>query len=138
MISLPSPMTAGGNTPGAISGTPAALAGDGAAFKATLDVSVGALFAGAKSEATPAIATAAPALDAKLAQSVKELLDKGVALGDVIARLASSLAASVAAQLGISPHAALERLTQAFTQALQTTGTGPPGSNAPAGPLAWA
>jgi hypothetical protein len=115
----------------------AAVASDGVAFKAQLDGSVTALFAGAKAEVTTA--TAAPALvtvssskdaDAKLAQAVKDLLDHGVALSDVIARLAGSLATSVAAQLGISPQAALQRLTQAFTQALQSTGTGPPGSNA--------
>ena len=70
------------------------------------------------------------AVDAKLAQAVKDLLDRGISLSDVIARLASSLAASVAAQLGISPQAALHQLTQAFTTALQSTGTGPPGSNA--------
>jgi hypothetical protein len=44
--------------------------------------------------------------------------------------LASSLATSVAAQLGITPQAALQQLTQAFTQALQSDATGPPGSNA--------
>jgi flagellar hook-length control protein FliK len=101
-----------------------------------LGPSFGALFSGAKTEATAA--TAAPAQvtlsaskdDAKLAQAVKDLLDRGIVLGDVIARLASSLATSVAAQLGISPDAALHRLTQAFTQALQSTGTGPPGDNA--------
>ncbi len=128
MISLPSPINADTRP---LRPSPTGIApGDGVAFKAQLDGSVVALFAGTKTEA-PA-ATTAPALtvDAKLAQSVKDLLDRGVALGDVIARLASSLAASVAAQLGISPQAALERLTQAFTQALQSTGTGPPGTNA--------
>ena len=99
--------------------------------------SFGALFSGAKTEAaakTAPSATVIPSLskdvDAKLAQAVKDMLDRGVALGDVIARLASSLATSVAAQLGIPPEAALQRLTQAFTHALQSTGTGPPGTNA--------
>ena len=112
-----------------MSANPAAPS-DGVAFKAQLDGSVTALFAGAKAE--PAATATAPVLttDAKLAQAVKDLLDRGVALGDIVARLASSLATSVAAQLGISPEAALQRLTQAFTQALQSTGTGPPGSNA--------
>jgi flagellar hook-length control protein FliK len=48
----------------------------------------------------------------------------------VISRLASSLAASVAAQLGISQDAAAARLTMAFKTALGPAGTGPPGSNA--------
>jgi hypothetical protein len=114
------------------------LGPDGAAFKAQLDGSFGALFSGAKSEpaATAAIIPTSAALkslngvDAKLAQAVKDQLDRGIALGDIVARLAGSLATSVAAQLGISPQAALQRLTQAFTQALQSTGTGPPGDNA--------
>ncbi len=62
--------------------------------------------------------------------AVKEQLDKGTSLDDVIARLASSLATSVAAQLGISPQAAAQRLTSVFTQALQPSGSGPPGTNA--------
>jgi Flagellar hook-length control protein FliK len=44
--------------------------------------------------------------------------------------LAGSLAASVAAQLGISTDAAKQRLTEAFTRALQSLGTGPPQTNA--------
>ncbi|HEY6235076.1 MAG TPA: flagellar hook-length control protein FliK [Candidatus Elarobacter sp.] len=117
-------------------GNPAAGASDGVAFKTQLDGSVAALFAGAKSDATttaapvPVIPNSSKDVDAKLAQAVKDLLDRGTALGDVIARLASSLATSVAAQLGISPQAALEKLTQAFTQALLSNGTGPPGTNA--------
>jgi hypothetical protein len=103
---------------------PSALGADG---------SFGALFSGAKTEAATAAAVLSSlpkGVDAKLAQAVKDMLDRGVALGDVIAQLASSLATSVAAQLGIPPEAALQRLTQAFTQALQSTGTGPPGTNA--------
>jgi hypothetical protein len=69
-------------------------------------------------------------IDADLARAVADQLDRGASLRDVIARLASSLAASVAAQLGITPQAAQQRLTQAFTQALQPSGAGPPGSNA--------
>jgi hypothetical protein len=101
-----------------------------------LGPSFGALFSGAKTEATATTSVPAPVIlsaskdDAKLVQAVKDLLDRGIALGDVIARLASSLATSVAAQLGISPDAALHRLTQAFTHALQPTGTGPPGNDA--------
>jgi flagellar hook-length control protein FliK len=123
-----------------LSGASALKAGapgpDGAAFKAQLDGSFGALFSGAKTDAAATTAAPAPITltaskdDAKLAQAVKDLLDRGIALGDVVAHLASSLATSVAAQLGISPQAALQRLTQAFTQALQSTGTGPPGTNA--------
>ena len=110
----------------------APLGDDSIMFKAQLDGSAAALFAGAKTGAAAVTATAAPALsvDAKLAQTIKDLLDRGISLSDVIARLASSLATSVAAQLGIPPQAALQRLTQAFTQALQSTGTGPPGTNA--------
>jgi len=128
LISLPGANNAD-TRPLHVSANPAAQ-GDGVAFKAQLDGSVTALFAGAKAE--PAATPAAPVLttDAKLAQAVKDLLDRGVALSDIVAKLASSLATSVAAQLGISPEAALQRLTQAFTQALQSTGTGPPGSNA--------
>ena len=63
-------------------------------------------------------------------KAVKDLLDRGASQADVIARLANSLATSVAAQLGITPQAALQQLTQAFTQALQSEATGPPGSNA--------
>jgi len=78
----------------------------------------------------PPVSLSSSSVDAKLAQAVKDLLDRGAALGDVVARLASSLATSVAAQLGIPPQAALQQLTQAFTQALQSNGTGPPGTNA--------
>lgn len=118
----------------ALSGASAAKApANGAAgvlFKAQFDGSVGALFAGTKSAAvTPATASTLP-VDAELARAVKDMLDRGISLGDVIARLASSLATSVAAQLGIAPQTALQRLTQAFTQALQSPGTGPPGDNA--------
>jgi hypothetical protein len=76
-------------------------------------------------------ATPAPSsIDAELTRTVADQLDRGASLGDVIARMASSLAASVAAQLGITTQAAQQRLTQAFTQALQPSGAGPPGSNA--------
>ncbi len=63
-------------------------------------------------------------------RSVKEQLDGGTSLSDLVTRLASSLATSVAAQLGISPQEAQQRLTQAFTQALQPNDTGPPKTNA--------
>jgi flagellar hook-length control protein FliK len=99
----------------------------GTNFKTQLDGSIHALFSGIKSAAT---ATPPNRIDADLARSVADQLDRGVSLNDVIARLASSLATSVAAQLGITPQAARQRLTQAFTQALQPSGAGPPGSNA--------
>ncbi|HTD38894.1 MAG TPA: hypothetical protein VK669_15390, partial [Candidatus Limnocylindrales bacterium] len=73
---------------------------------------------------------ATPTVDAELVRSVKEQLDGGASLTDLIARLASSLATSVAAQLGVTPQEAKQRLTQAFTQALQPSETGPPRSNA--------
>lgn len=69
-------------------------------------------------------------IDAELARTVADQLDRGASLNDVIAKLASSLAASVAGQLGITPQAAQQRLTQAFTQALAPSGAGPPGTNA--------
>ena len=73
---------------------------------------------------------ATPTVDAELVRSVKEQLDGGASLSDLIARLAGSLATSVAAQLGVTPQEAKQRLTQAFTQALQPNDTGPPRSNA--------
>jgi flagellar hook-length control protein FliK len=86
------------------------------------------LFAGkltASSTAGPTIT-----VDAELERAVKDQLDRGTSLRDLITRLASSLATSVATQLGISPQTALEQLTQAFTQALQPNDTGPPVTNA--------
>jgi flagellar hook-length control protein FliK len=62
--------------------------------------------------------------------AVKEQLDNGASLDDVIAKLAGSLATSVASALGIPVATAKEQLTQAFTKALQPTDTGPPRSNA--------
>lgn len=44
----------------------------------------------------------------------------------MIRQLAAALATQVAAQLGVPPQAAAERLTQAFTQALSASGQGPP------------
>jgi hypothetical protein len=94
-----------------------------------------ALVAGKRSTGVPASsvpalpADAAPAA-AELTHAIKEQLDKGASLDDVIAKLASSLATSVAAALGIPVDAAREQLTQVFTKALQPTDTGPPRSNA--------
>ena len=123
---LPTPGSAGGP---ALSGAKAAQpSGDGALFKAQLGTA--ALFAGKQSDAvTPSPGTTV-SVDAELVRAVKAQLDKGAQLSDVVARLASSLAASVAAQLGISTAAAQQRLTQTFTTALQSLGTGPPQSNA--------
>ncbi|MDB5071190.1 MAG: flagellar hook-length control protein FliK [Candidatus Eremiobacteraeota bacterium] len=104
-------------------------------FKAQLGDSIGKLFTGKRSTDVPASsvkalpADAAPAA-AELAQAIKEQLDNGASLDDVIAKLASSLATSVAAALGIPVDAAREQLTQVFTKALQPTDTGPPRSNA--------
>jgi flagellar hook-length control protein FliK len=70
-------------------------------------------------------------LDADLVQRIRDALDKGVPLNDVVGKLAGSLATSVANLLGISVDAAKQRLTQAFTQALSSpNGTGPPLTNA--------
>ena len=103
---------------------------DGAVFKSQLGTSVSALFAGKRSTDVPtATSTAIPA-GAALEHAVKDQLDKGASLDDVIAKLAGSLATSVAAALGIPAQAAQQRLTQAFTQALTPTDTGPPRSNA--------
>jgi len=73
--------------------------------------------------------TASPAA-AALTRAVKAKLDQGTPLSDVISQLASSLATSVAAQLGISTQAAQQRLTQAFSAALEPADTGPPVSTA--------
>jgi flagellar hook-length control protein FliK len=56
---------------------------------------------------------------------IKAQLDKGASLDAVTAQLADSLATQVATILGISVQAAHAQLTQAFTQALQTSGSGP-------------
>ena len=89
------------------------------------------LFAGKLTAATTtASGGTTPTVDAELVRSVKEQLDGGTSLSDLVTRLASSLATSVAAQLGISPQEAQQRLTQAFTQALQPNDTGPPKTNA--------
>jgi flagellar hook-length control protein FliK len=86
------------------------------------------LFAGKR--VSPSTAGTNISVDAELERTVKDQLDRGTSLRDIITRLASSLATSVAAQLGISPQAALEQLTQAFRQALQPNDTGPPLTNA--------
>jgi flagellar hook-length control protein FliK len=117
--------------------TPLGSTGSGAPGAAKTPLASGApgafasLFAGKLTAAvTPASGGAASTVDADLARSVKEQLDGGTSLSDVVTRLASSLATSVAAQLGISPQDAQQRLTQAFTQALQPNDTGPPKTNA--------
>lgn len=57
---------------------------------------------------------------------IKAQLDKGASLDAVTTQLAESLATQVATILGIPVQAAHAQLTQAFTQALQTSGSGPP------------
>jgi flagellar hook-length control protein FliK len=108
--------------------TPLSSSTGGALFQAQLGDSVAALFAGKTAASSTAGATAT--VDAELERAVKDQLDRGTSLRDLMTRLASSLATSVAAQLGISPQAAQEQLTQAFTQALQPNDTGPPLTNA--------
>ncbi len=99
-------------------------------FRAQLDDSLGALVSpAAKTPAATSTGTSSTS-DADLAAAIKAQLDRGTSLDDVIARLASSLATSVAAQLGITTAAAAQRLTASFTQALQPSGAGPPGTNA--------
>jgi hypothetical protein len=108
--------------------TPLSSSTGGALFQAQLGDSVAALFAGKITTSSTAGATAT--VDAELERAVKDQLDRGTSLRDIMTRLASSLATSVATQLGISPQAAQEQLTQAFTQALQPNDTGPPLTNA--------
>jgi hypothetical protein len=102
---------------------------DGALFKAQLGDSIVARTA-TNGTVTASNSSPAPSATVALARAVKAKLDAGSSLSDIITQLASSLATSVATQLGISPQAAQARLTQAFSQALQPTDTGPPGSNA--------
>jgi flagellar hook-length control protein FliK len=105
---------------------------DGTVFKAQLDGTVRALFAGKTTvEPSASSTTGAPALDTALVQKIRDALDRGTPLSDIVNQLAGSLATSVAAQLGISTDAAKQRLTQAFTDALSSPqGAGPPGTNA--------
>ena len=102
---------------------------DGALFKAQLGDSIVARTA-TNGTVTASNSSPAPSATVALARAVKAKLDAGSSLSDIISQLASSLATSVATQLGISPQAAQTRLAQAFSQALQPTDTGPPGSNA--------
>jgi len=95
---------------------------DGTAFKA--------IFAGKKTTEVTSRSTGTGSAEAVLAREIKAQLDRGTSLNDVITQLAGSLATSVAAQLGIPADTAKQQLTQAFTQALQPSGAGPPGSNA--------
>ena len=114
---------------GATEATPLATPADGAIFKAALTSSLASLFLG---KTTPTTSTDASTikLDGALVQRIRDSLDRGTSLNDVIASLASSLAASVANALGIPLDAAKARLTQAFTAALAPTGSGPPQTNA--------
>jgi len=65
-----------------------------------------------------------------LAPAIRQQLDDGTSLDDVIAQLAGSLASGMAAQLGISDAAALQKLEATFRTALGSGGTGPPQTNA--------
>jgi len=112
----------------ATASTPA-TGNDGTLFKAQLGDSIVAR-AAANGTATASNSSPAPTATVALARAVKAKLDAGTSLSDIIAQLASSLATSVATQLGISPQAAQARLTQAFSQALEPTDTGPPGNTA--------
>ena len=102
---------------------------EGALFKTQLGTSLAARSTASSTAAPSTMTTASPAA-AALTRAVKAKLDQGTPISDVIAQLASSLATSIAAQLGISPQAAQQRLTQAFGAALAPTDTGPPGSTA--------
>ncbi|GAC1591326.1 MAG: hypothetical protein NVS3B28_19070 [Candidatus Velthaea sp.] len=69
-------------------------------------------------------------LDA-LEKKILDQLQTGVSIQDISARLAASLASSVAAQLGIGTADALARLQSVFQSALSPPGqTGPPGTTA--------
>ena len=114
---------------GSVTASTPATGHDGALFKAQLGDSIVAR-AAANGTAAATNSSPAPAATVALARAVKAKLDAGTSLSDIIAQLANSLATSVATQLGISPQAAQARLTQAFSQALQPTDTGPPGSTA--------
>lgn len=104
---------------------------DGALFKNHLGDSINAMAAGKRTvDVSDPSSTVTASAGALLEHAIKAQLDKGTSLEDVVGKLASSLAASVAAALGISPQAAQDRLTQMFTQALKPDGTGPPGTNA--------
>jgi len=124
--------------PGTTGGPPPAgsqTLGGGGLFHGTLQNAIAARAETATQTAqaaqtTTTTSTSSPANDAALTAAVKSQLDRGTSLDDVITQLASSLATSVAAQLGITPQAALQRLTTTFTQALQPSGAGPPGTNA--------
>ena len=61
---------------------------------------------------------------------MRSLLDSGTSLDDIIASLAGSLASSVAAQLGIAPDVAKQRLTHVLGAALAPVNTGPPQTHA--------
>ncbi len=102
---------------------------EGALFKTQLGTSLAARSTASSTAAPSTMTTASPAA-AALTRAVKAKLDQGTPISDVIAQLASSLATSIAAQLGISPQAAQQRLTQAFGAALAPTDSGPPGSTA--------
>jgi flagellar hook-length control protein FliK len=129
-ILLPTPSTnSGTNLSGTTEATPSAGSSNGAIFKATLGSSLQALFAG---KITSSSSTAAPtaSVDGALELKIREQLDRGTPLTDVVTSLANSLASSVASLLGIPLDAAKQRLTQAFSAALAPTGTGPPQTNA--------
>ncbi len=125
-IILINPGSTATGTPSA-SKTPLSSSAGGALFHAQFGDSLATL---AQKIAVPSTAGATTTVDAGLERAVKDQLDRGTSLQDLITRLAGSLATSVAAQLGISPQVALEHLTQAFTQALQPNDTGPPLTNA--------
>jgi flagellar hook-length control protein FliK len=102
---------------------------EGALFKTQLGDTIAARST-ATSDTTASAATTTSSDVVALTRAVKAKLDGGTPAGDVVAQLAGSLAASIAAKLGISPLTAQVHLSEVFSQALQPNDTGPPGTNA--------
>ena len=98
-------------------------------FKTQLGDSIAARSTAA-SDTTASAATTTSSDVVALTRAVKAKLDGGTPTGDVVAQLAGSLAASIAAKLGISPLTAQVHFSEVFSQALQPNDTGPPGTNA--------
>ncbi len=83
---------------------------------------------GQPAKETPVVA--AQSASAGLAGAVKDRLDQGDSLDQIVAQLASALAGKVATQLGLPLEVAREQLTSAFKKALGSSATGPPETNA--------
>jgi flagellar hook-length control protein FliK len=136
LLSIPTPTIHAGSTlsstttAGKAETAPLTALTNGALFKHALSTSLAATVTKTSSSSSTTPATASASADAELTQRIKALLDKGTSQTDVIASLSNSLAASVATALGIPLDAAKQKLTAAFTAALNPTGSGPPQSNA--------